>query len=144
MIGLLFPEISDQLTNLLQLDRKLSLQEKEKVELLKASIEQKAKKIGAVKFSKGISYAVPLYVNLQLRLMDKATSYKTIKENGVKEDRVFLGEIPIMTKDGSFVVNGTERVVVSQLHRSPGVFFDHDKGKTHSSGIVLYAARIIP
>ena len=94
--------------------------------------------------TKGISYAVPLYVNLQLRLMDKATSYKTIKENGVKEDRVFLGEIPIMTKDGSFVVNGTERVVVSQLHRSPGVFFDHDKGKTHSSGKVLYAARIIP
>ena len=94
--------------------------------------------------TKGISYAVPLYVNLQLRIMDKATSYKTIKENGLKEDRVFLGEIPIMTKDGSFVVNGTERVVVSQLHRSPGVFFDHDKGKTHSSGKVLYAARIIP
>ncbi len=94
--------------------------------------------------TKGISYAVPLYVNLQLRIMDKATSYKTIKENGVREDRVFLGEIPIMTKDGSFVVNGTERVVVSQLHRSPGVFFDHDKGKTHSSGKVLYAARIIP
>ena len=76
--------------------------------------------------------------------MDKATGYKTIKENGIKDDRVFLGEIPIMTKDGSFVVNGTERVVVSQLHRSPGVFFDHDKGKTHSSGKVLYAARIIP
>ena len=93
---------------------------------------------------KGISYAVPLYANLQLRMMDKATSYKTIKENGIKEDRVFLGEIPVMTKDGSFVVNGTERVVVSQLHRSPGVFFDHDKGKTHASGKVLYAARIIP
>ena len=94
--------------------------------------------------TKGISYAVPLYVNLQLRIMDKATGYKTIKEKGIKDDRVFLGEIPIMTKDGSFVVNGTERVVVSQLHRSPGVFFDHDKGKTHSSGKVLYAARIIP
>ena len=93
---------------------------------------------------KGISYAVPLYVNLQLRIMDKTTGYKTIKENGIKEDRVFLGEIPIMTNDGSFVVNGTERVVVSQLHRSPGVFFDHDKGKTHASGKVLYAARIIP
>ena len=65
---------------------------------------------------KGISYAVPLYANLQLRMMDKATGYKTIKENGIKEDRVFLGEIPVMTKDGSFVVNGTERVVVSQLH----------------------------
>src|SRR6056300_1290301 len=94
--------------------------------------------------TKGISYAVPLYVNLQLRIMDKATGYKTIKEKGIKDDRVFLGEIPIMTKDGSFVVNGTERVVVSQLHRSPGVFFDHDKGKTHSSGKVLYAPRIIP
>jgi DNA-directed RNA polymerase subunit beta len=94
--------------------------------------------------TKGISYSVPLYVNLQLRIMDKATGYKTIKEKGIKDDRVFLGEIPIMTKDGSFVVNGTERVVVSQLHRSPGVFFDHDKGKTHSSGKVLYAARIIP
>jgi len=94
--------------------------------------------------TKGISYAVPLYVNLQLRLMDKTTGYKTIKEKGIKDDRVFLGEIPIMTKDGSFVVNGTERVVVSQLHRSPGVFFDHDKGKTHSSGKVLYAGRIIP
>jgi DNA-directed RNA polymerase subunit beta len=93
---------------------------------------------------KGISYAVPLYANLQLRMMDKATGYKTIKENGIREDRVFLGEIPVMTKDGSFVVNGTERVVVSQLHRSPGVFFDHDKGKTHASGKVLYAARIIP
>ena len=94
--------------------------------------------------TKGISYAVPLYVNLQLRIMDKATGYKTIKDKGIKDDRVFLGEVPIMTKDGSFVVNGTERVVVSQLHRSPGVFFDHDKGKTHSSGKVLYAARIIP
>ena len=92
---------------------------------------------------KGISYAVPLYVNLQLRFMDKATGYKTVKGTPMP-DRVFLGEIPVMTKDGSFVVNGTERVVVSQLHRSPGVFFDHDKGKTHASGKVLYAARIIP
>jgi len=92
---------------------------------------------------KGISYAVPLYVNLQLRFMDKATGYKTVKGTPMS-DRVFLGEIPVMTKDGSFVVNGTERVVVSQLHRSPGVFFDHDKGKTHASGKVLYAARIIP
>ena len=75
--------------------------------------------------------------------MDKATGYKTVKGTPMS-DRVFLGEIPVMTKDGSFVVNGTERVVVSQLHRSPGVFFDHDKGKTHASGKVLYAARIIP
>ena len=71
--------------------------------------------------TKGISYAVPLYVNLQLRFMDKATGYKTVKGTPMS-DRVFLGEIPVMTKDGSFVVNGTERVVVSQLHRSPGVF----------------------
>ncbi len=92
---------------------------------------------------KGISYAVPLHVNLNLRFMDKASGYKTVKGKPI-EDRVFLGDIPVMTKDGSFVVNGTERVVVSQLHRSPGVFFDHDKGKTHASGKVLYAARIIP
>jgi len=92
---------------------------------------------------KGISYAIPLHVNLNLRFMDKASGYKTVKGKPI-EDRVFLGDIPVMTKDGSFVVNGTERVVVSQLHRSPGVFFDHDKGKTHASGKVLYAARIIP
>ena len=92
---------------------------------------------------KGISYAVPLHVNLHLRFMDKASGYKTVEGKPI-EDRVFLGDIPVMTKDGSFVVNGTERVVVSQLHRSPGVFFDHDKGKTHASGKVLYAARIIP
>tara|TARA_Y100000992_G_scaffold97989_1_gene63325 strand:+ start:13 stop:3756 length:3744 start_codon:yes stop_codon:yes gene_type:complete len=75
--------------------------------------------------------------------MDKATGYKTVKGTPMS-DRVFLGEIPVMTKDGSFVVNGTERVVVSQLHRSPGVFFDDDKGKTHASGKFLYGARIIP
>ncbi|MDA9720476.1 DNA-directed RNA polymerase subunit beta, partial [bacterium] len=94
---------------------------------------------------KSISYAAKLHVNLNLRLMDKNTQYKTVKEkDGIIPNKVFLGEIPLMTKDGSFVVNGTERVVVSQLHRSPGVFFDHDKGKTHASGKVLYAARIIP
>ena len=62
----------------------------------------------------------------------------------MKEGEVFMGEVPLMTSTGSFFINGTERVVVSQLHRSPGVFFDHDKGKTHSSGKVLYSARIIP
>ena len=67
---------------------------------------------------KSISYAAKLHVNLQLRLMDKNTQYKTVKEKGISPDRVFLGEIPLMTRDGSFVVNGTERVVVSQLHRS--------------------------
>ena len=69
-------------------------------------------------------------------------SFKEVKD--IKEGEVFMGEVPLMTSDASFIVNGTERVVVSQLHRSPGVFYDHDKGKTHSSGKVLYSARIIP
>src|SRR5690606_21001046 len=67
---------------------------------------------------------------------------KSIKD--VREQEVYMGEMPLMTDNGTFVINGTERVIVSQLHRSPGVFFDHDKGKTHSSGKVLYSARIIP
>ena len=75
-------------------------------------------------------------------IYDKESSYKTIKD--IKEQEVYMGEIPLMTQNGSFVINGTERVIVSQLHRSPGVFFDHDKGKTHSSGKLLYSARIIP
>ena len=66
------------------------------------------------------------------------------KVKEIKEQEVFMGDIPLMTEKGSFIINGTERVVVSQLHRSPGVFFDHDKGKTHSSGKLLYSARIIP
>ena len=74
--------------------------------------------------------------------MDKEASQPTIKE--VKESDVYMGEIPLMTQNGSFVINGTERVIVSQLHRSPGVFFEHDKGKTHSSGKFLFSARVIP
>ena len=93
---------------------------------------------------RGLTYAAPLRVKVRLVIYDKEApaGSKTIKE--VKEQEVYMGEIPLMTESGSFVVNGTERVVVSQLHRSPGVFFEHDKGKTHSSGKLLYSARIIP
>ena len=75
-------------------------------------------------------------------LYDKESTSQTIKD--IKEQEVYMGEIPLMTESGTFVINGTERVVVSQLHRSPGVFFDHDRGKTHSSGKLLYSARVIP
>ncbi len=75
-------------------------------------------------------------------LIIKDRETKSIKD--VREQEVYMGEMPLMTENGTFVINGTERVIVSQLHRSPGVFFDHDKGKTHSSGKVLYSARIIP
>ncbi|XBC37706.1 MAG: DNA-directed RNA polymerase subunit beta [Buchnera aphidicola (Meitanaphis microgallis)] len=91
---------------------------------------------------RGTTYSVPLRVKLRLIIYERETLEKTIKH--VKEQEVYMGEIPLMTKNGTFVINGTERVVVSQLHRSPGVFFDSDKGKTHSSGKVLYNARIIP
>ena len=92
--------------------------------------------------SRGITYAAPLRVKVRLIVYDKESSTKTIKD--IKEQEVYMGEIPLMTDNGTFVVNGTERVIVSQLHRSPGVFFDHDKGKTHSSGKLLYSARVIP
>ena len=90
----------------------------------------------------GLSYSAPLRIKVKLVLYDRETNFKEVKD--IKEGEVFMGEVPLMTDDGSFVINGTERVVVAQLHRSPGVFFDHDKGKTHSSGKVLYSARIIP
>ncbi len=91
-----------------------------------------------------LTYAAPLKVRLQLVVfdIDEETGAKSVKE--VKEQEVYLGDIPLMTNKGTFIVNGTERVIVSQMHRSPGVFFDHDKGKTHSSGKLLFAARIIP
>jgi DNA-directed RNA polymerase subunit beta len=92
--------------------------------------------------SRGVTYAAPLRVRVRLIIYDKESSNKAIKD--IKEQEVYMGEIPLMTENGTFVVNGTERVIVSQLHRSPGVFFDHDKGKTHSSGKLLYSARIIP
>ena len=92
--------------------------------------------------SKGTTYAAPLRVKVRLIIYDKESSTKTIKD--IKEQEVYMGEIPLMTDNGTFVINGVERVIVSQLHRSPGVFFDHDKGKTHSSGKLLYSARVIP
>ncbi|MCW6028939.1 DNA-directed RNA polymerase subunit beta [Stenotrophomonas sp. SRS1] len=91
---------------------------------------------------RGMSYGAPLRVTVRLVIYDRESSTKAIKY--VKEQEVYLGEIPLMTENGTFIVNGTERVIVSQLHRSPGVFFDHDRGKTHSSGKLLYSARIIP
>ena len=91
---------------------------------------------------RGLTYAAPLRVKVRLTIMDKEASKPTVKE--VKEQEVYMGELPLMTENGSFVINGTERVIVSQLHRSPGVFFEHDRGKTHSSGKLLFSARIIP
>ena len=91
---------------------------------------------------RGSTYSVSLRVKVRLILYDKESTSQTIKD--IKEQEVYMGEIPLMTDSGTFVINGTERVVVSQLHRSPGVFFDHDRGKTHSSGKLLYSARVIP
>ncbi|MEP6701973.1 MAG: DNA-directed RNA polymerase subunit beta, partial [Betaproteobacteria bacterium] len=91
---------------------------------------------------RGLTFASPLRARVRLTIMDKEAAKPTVKE--VKEQEVYMGEIPLMTKNGSFVINGTERVIVSQLHRSPGVFFEHDRGKTHSSGKLLFSARVIP
>ncbi|MDT3706800.1 MAG: DNA-directed RNA polymerase subunit beta [Thiobacillus sp.] len=91
---------------------------------------------------RGLTFCAPLRAKVRLVIMDKEASKPTIKE--VKEQEVYMGEIPLMTPTGSFVINGTERVIVSQLHRSPGVFFEHDRGKTHSSGKLLFSARVIP
>ncbi len=91
---------------------------------------------------RGATYAVPLRVKVRLMIYDKESGNKAIKD--IKEQEVYMGEIPLMTENGTFVINGTERVIVSQLHRSPGVFFDNDRGKTHSSGKLLYSARVIP
>ncbi|MEW6313914.1 MAG: DNA-directed RNA polymerase subunit beta [Pseudomonadota bacterium] len=91
---------------------------------------------------RGLTFAAPLRARVRLTILDKEASKPTVKE--VKEQEVYMGEIPLMTANGSFIINGTERVIVSQLHRSPGVFFEHDRGKTHSSGKLLFSARIIP
>src|SRR5512142_408676 len=93
---------------------------------------------------RGMTYAAPLKVTLRLIVfdIDEETGAKSVKD--IKEQDVYMGDIPLMTNNGTFIVNGTERVIVSQMHRSPGVFFDHDKGKTHSSGKLLFAARVIP
>jgi DNA-directed RNA polymerase subunit beta len=115
-----------------------------------ASLEFLKYSLGEEKYSveeclqKGVTYAVPLKITVQLIVwdVDPETNSRTIRD--VKEQEVYFGEIPIMTENGTFIINGTERVIVSQLHRSPGIFFDHDKGKTHASGKLLYSARIIP
>ena len=91
---------------------------------------------------RGMTYAAPLRALVRLIIYDKEGANKSIKD--IKEQEVYMGELPLMTDNGTFVINGTERVIVSQLHRSPGVFFDHDKGKTHSSGKLLFSARVIP
>jgi len=93
---------------------------------------------------RGLTYAAPLRVALRLIVwdIDEETGNRSVRD--IKEQQVYLGDIPLMTENGTFIVNGTERVIVSQMHRSPGVFFDHDKGKTHSSGKLLYSARVIP
>ena len=91
-----------------------------------------------------MTYAAPLKVKLRLIVFetDEETGARSVKD--IKEQDVYMGDIPLMTDKGTFIVNGTERVIVSQMHRSPGVFFDHDKGKTHTSGKLLFAARVIP
>lgn len=93
---------------------------------------------------RGLTYAAPLRVRLRLVILDKDAEAGSPSVKDIKENEVYMGELPLMTENGTFVINGTERVIVSQLHRSPGVFFDHDKGKTHSSGKLLFSARIIP
>src|SRR5438309_7619836 len=93
---------------------------------------------------RGITFAAPLKVTLRLVVwdVDEDTGTRSIRD--IKEQDVYMGDMPLMTRNGTFIINGTERVIVSQMHRSPGVFFDHDKGKTHSSGKYLFAARVIP
>ena len=93
---------------------------------------------------RGLTYAAPLRVKVQLKVYEKDASGARKLKRDIAEQEVYLGELPLMTDNGTFIVNGTERVIVSQLHRSPGVFFDHDKGKTHSSGKLLFQARVIP
>src|ERR1700741_5373063 len=92
---------------------------------------------------RGMTYAAPIKVTTQLMIYDTRDGGERIVRD-IKEQEVYMGELPLMTETGTFIINGTERVIVSQLHRSPGVFFDHDRGKTHSSGKLLYSARIIP
>jgi DNA-directed RNA polymerase subunit beta len=93
---------------------------------------------------RGLTYAAPLRALVRLIIYDKDSPANAKKVKDIKEQEVYMGELPLMTDNGTFVINGTERVIVSQLHRSPGVFFDHDKGKTHSSGKLLFSARVIP
>jgi len=115
-----------------------------------ASLEYVSYRLGEPVFDvkecqlRGLTFAAPLRVKVRLIVLDKEApgAKKPVKD--IREQEVYLGELPLMTENGTFVVNGTERVIVSQLHRSPGVFFDHDRGKTHSSGKLLFSARVIP
>ena len=113
-----------------------------------ATLEYVASHLGEPPFDvkecliRGLTYGAPLRVKIRLVIFDKEAKAGTVKD--IREQEVYMGEIPLMTENGTFVINGTERVIVSQLHRSPGVFFEHDKGKTHSSGKLLFSARIIP
>ena len=115
-----------------------------------ASLEYVSYKLGKPVFDvqecklRGQTYAAPMRVKVRLVIYDKEVSAKDKPIKEVREQEVYLGEMPLMTDHGTFVINGTERVIVSQLHRSPGVFFDHDKGKSHSSGKLLFSARVIP
>jgi DNA-directed RNA polymerase subunit beta len=115
-----------------------------------AALEYVSYKLGEPAFDvkecklRGMSYGAPLRVKVRLVIYDKESSAKNKPVKYVKEQEVYMGDLPLMTETGTFIVNGTERVIVSQLHRSPGVFFDHDKGKTHSSGKLLFSARVIP
>jgi len=93
---------------------------------------------------RGMTYAAPLRVTVRLVIYDKDSPAKNKKVKEVKEQDVYMGDLPLMTETGTFIINGTERVIVNQMHRSPGVFYDHDRGKTHSSGKLLYKARVIP
>ncbi|MEQ8938518.1 MAG: DNA-directed RNA polymerase subunit beta, partial [Gammaproteobacteria bacterium] len=93
---------------------------------------------------RGLTFAASLRVKVRLIIYDKEAGLNNKVVKDIKEQEVYMGEMPLMTKTGTFVINGTERVIVSQMHRSPGVFFEHDKGKTHSSGKLLYSARVIP
>ncbi len=115
-----------------------------------AALEYVSYKLGNSPFNvrecklRGMTYAAPLRVKVRLVIYDKESSAKQKPVKYIKEQEVYMGDLPLMTETGTFVINGTERVIVSQLHRSPGVFFDHDKGKTHSSGKLLFSARVIP
>ena len=115
-----------------------------------AVLEYVSYRLGKPKFdvkecqSRGATYASPLRVQVRLVIYDKDSPAGSKRVKDIREQEVYMGELPLMTNNGTFVINGTERVIVSQLHRSPGVFFDHDKGKTHSSGKLLFSARVIP
>ncbi len=115
-----------------------------------SSLEFVSYSFGEVKYevdeclARGMTYEAPLKLTVRLVVydVDKDTGAQSIRD--IKEQEIYFGTLPLMTARGTFIVNGTERVVVSQLHRSPGIFFDHDKGRTHSSGKLLYSARVIP